>query len=578
MTGRVPWSEYSGEDIERAVAMFIAMEHPTAVRITPSRGDGGVDILNRGERTVVYQVKGFHNALTSGQQKQVEESIDRLSSDPRWAELTVDEWHLVTPWDPTPERLQWLRDYATSKGLPEPVWDGLVDCDGWAAKYPYIVDYFFHGSQQKVQEAASQLLEGFRLKELAGGVPGDLNVDDVREGMRSAVTFLNERDIYYDYGLAVGPPTSRPGGFLPQETGRPNLVTSIHQADKNVAVRIDVYAKTAMSAQERPVNVDVRMTAALGSPEEQAIRDFLKFGSPLSLPLGTVEADFDGPEVMAVPVVDGALTLLPVSGANGGEPQLRLVIFDGEGEQVTSLLMDREYSTRGQSKDGVVEGMETVFVDPSGYLRLMMRLDLEDQVTWMNFNINRPDGVLATDAFPAMWALRTLRRDGSTFVLTPRFGPVKGDRMSAPPMGEEADAVGLWFDIAKSLTLLQEHTHVRLHFPEDLSQVQEAWIRDVCFHGALLNGQMLQKPVGEVFLPHMPDRPEPDESGVLTIATPWKFTLDETGIDLGFLVQEFTGTFKETTEHGEHGLVDVWTVEGGLRVRRLTPQETVAGQ
>lgn len=67
MTGRVPWSEYSGEDIERAIAMFIAMEHPTAVRITPSRGDGGVGILDRGERTVVYQVKGFHPALTRSQ-------------------------------------------------------------------------------------------------------------------------------------------------------------------------------------------------------------------------------------------------------------------------------------------------------------------------------------------------------------------------------------------------------------------------------------------------------------------------------------------------------------------------------
>lgn len=103
MTGRVAWSEYSGEDIERAVVMFIAMEHPRAVRITPSRGDGGVDILDRGARTEVYQVKGFHGALTKGQQRQVEDSIDRLTSDPRWADLSVDEWHLVTPWDPTPE-------------------------------------------------------------------------------------------------------------------------------------------------------------------------------------------------------------------------------------------------------------------------------------------------------------------------------------------------------------------------------------------------------------------------------------------------------------------------------------------
>lgn len=226
MTGRLAWSEYSGEDIERAVAMFIAMEHPRAVRITPSRGDGGVDILDRCERTVVYQVKGFHEALTTGQQRKVEDSIDRLISDPRWADLSLDEWHLVTPWDPTPERLQWLLDYAQSKGLPEPIWDGLADCDGWAAKYPYIVDYFFNGGQRKVQEAAVQLLEGFRLKELTHGIPDDLSVDDVKQGMSSAVAFLNERDVYYEYGLSVGPASTGVGGFLPQ-TNQANLVVRL---------------------------------------------------------------------------------------------------------------------------------------------------------------------------------------------------------------------------------------------------------------------------------------------------------------------------------------------------------------
>lgn len=576
MTGRVPWSEYSGEDIERAVAMFIAMEHPTAVRITPSRGDGGVDILDRGERTVVYQVKGFHAALTGGQQKQVEQSIDRLTSDPRWAELIVDEWHLVTPWDPTPERLQWLRDYANSKGLPAPVWNGLADCDGWAAKHPYIVDYFFHGSKQKVQEAATQLLEGFRFKELAGGVPDDLTLGDVSEGMSSAVAFLNERDIYYDYGLAVGPPS--PDGFLPQETDRPNLMTSVHQADKNIAVRIDVYAKTAISVQERPITGIVRMTATTGSPEDEAIRDFRKFGSPLDLPLGSVQADFDGPEVLAQQVRDGALSIWPVAGEGDGEPQLRLVVLDPAGEQITELLMDRQYTSRGEAVDGLIRGLESALVDPSACLRLVVRFDFDAQSTSFNFRITRPDGVLATDAYDALSAYRSVQRAGNTFILAPRFGPLVGDRMSAPPNAGTPEVFQLWLDIAKSLTLIQEHTHVRLYFPKDLSQVPESWIRDVCFHGALLNGQTRQKRVDEVFMPHMTDRPEPDEAGVLTIPTPWTLTLDETGIDLGFLVQEFTGTFKETTDHGQRGLVDVWTVEGGLRIRRPTPQEAVAGQ
>ena len=122
VTGRVAWSRYGGEDIEHAVAMFIASEHPRAERITPSRGDGGIDILDKVDgRAVVYQVKGFHEPLEPNQKRQVERSIDRLLSDPRWGDLDIAEWHLVTPWDATPEAKQWLTDYATESGLPEPI-------------------------------------------------------------------------------------------------------------------------------------------------------------------------------------------------------------------------------------------------------------------------------------------------------------------------------------------------------------------------------------------------------------------------------------------------------------------------
>ncbi|WP_144444954.1 hypothetical protein [Corynebacterium striatum] len=52
--GRIEWSRYSGEDIEHAIAMFIASEDQYAEKISPSRGDGGIDILVRYPRTIVY--------------------------------------------------------------------------------------------------------------------------------------------------------------------------------------------------------------------------------------------------------------------------------------------------------------------------------------------------------------------------------------------------------------------------------------------------------------------------------------------------------------------------------------------
>jgi len=60
-------------DIEQVVAILLCRENPPAVRVRPSRGDGGIDILVPldGTATVaVYQVKSFTSNLTRGQKAQ----------------------------------------------------------------------------------------------------------------------------------------------------------------------------------------------------------------------------------------------------------------------------------------------------------------------------------------------------------------------------------------------------------------------------------------------------------------------------------------------------------------------------
>jgi hypothetical protein len=44
---RIEWTRRDGHDVEAVVAMFVNREHPNSTRITPSRGDGGADILDR---------------------------------------------------------------------------------------------------------------------------------------------------------------------------------------------------------------------------------------------------------------------------------------------------------------------------------------------------------------------------------------------------------------------------------------------------------------------------------------------------------------------------------------------------
>ena len=93
---RLAWERYEGNDVEAVVAMLVNLERPNSVRITPSRGDGGVDILERGASEnggdVVYQVKRYTQPLAASQRDNVEESWTRLKTDPRWAALDVREW------------------------------------------------------------------------------------------------------------------------------------------------------------------------------------------------------------------------------------------------------------------------------------------------------------------------------------------------------------------------------------------------------------------------------------------------------------------------------------------------------
>ena len=113
---RVEWTLLGGEEVEAVVAMFVNREHVDSVRITPSKGDGGVDILDRraGPRDgdAVYQVKRYTEALSAKQKAEVEKSLRALARDPRWSGLNVTVWYLVTPWNPTPEAEAWLQGLA----------------------------------------------------------------------------------------------------------------------------------------------------------------------------------------------------------------------------------------------------------------------------------------------------------------------------------------------------------------------------------------------------------------------------------------------------------------------------------
>lgn len=82
MDGRVAWDRYEGNDVEAVIATLVNREHPRSIRITPSPGDGGIDILDHKAATdggdVVYQGTRYAKPLTGGQKTKVLNSFKRL--------------------------------------------------------------------------------------------------------------------------------------------------------------------------------------------------------------------------------------------------------------------------------------------------------------------------------------------------------------------------------------------------------------------------------------------------------------------------------------------------------------------
>lgn len=130
----IPWERYSGEVVEGILATYICRLHPHATRVRPSRGDRGIDLMEKnGDGTItVYQIKKFATNLEASHKRQIGKSLDALLRYLEESEYDLREWHLVLPLDPTIENLEWLKGLVPESRF-DMVWDGLTKIDGWAA-------------------------------------------------------------------------------------------------------------------------------------------------------------------------------------------------------------------------------------------------------------------------------------------------------------------------------------------------------------------------------------------------------------------------------------------------------------
>lgn len=287
MTGRIPWTRYSGEDVESVLATFISLEERSAIKIRPSRGDGGIDLIVylNAETVDVYQIKKFADNLKSNQKIQIKNSWQELMATTAELHVKINSWHLVMPLDPTNENLKWAKELVEPSGT-RLVWDGISRVDGWASKYPEVVDYYFSNGKEEVSEYAERLLS-------VANLPDCSNPSILENRLRDLCCHLDIIDPYYAYSVHVLSEYDKRNAL---STPAPGVVMShILVTPGKGRIAVDVIEKTPIASMLSPLTFSMRIIAGTDDEKEQA-KNFIEYGMPFtSLPAEVIDQSYQLP-------------------------------------------------------------------------------------------------------------------------------------------------------------------------------------------------------------------------------------------------------------------------------------------
>lgn len=529
---RVEWTRLEGNDVEAVVAMFINREHPNSTRITPSKGDGGIDILDRNvngsSNDVVYQVKRYTGPLTTGQKNEIEGSLKRLmgpksddevKKDPRWGDLNVQKWHLVTPWDPSPEAELWLQGLGETYGV-EPVWDGLDLVEQLAAKYPDIIDYYLHGGRERVQTIYQEVAALFAV----GNAEQSLDVPGVNQRIEQALGTL-DHDPHYRYEHRFGQ------GELPHIGSRPGLVFAwvAHNTETGRWVIVDVIARCAASAEERPITINGVLQLEPGSDAEQAYRDFLTYGAPFTSPAGAYHGEIDAPGGLGRPLHDATVSVSSTLDI-GDNAQLYLEVLDPNGVVLGGVNLNRVDRSHGEG------GVRTVLEEEHHVFTLEDRYNLTVGPSTRRLRLGDFTGRPVTAVAEALTFLSHCRPPNTGRLSVRHTPPEKG--VLDPNIGvlhddTEREYIASLAELIRMLAAFQQHTAAIITVPH-LDQLPAEQVRDWQFAYMLLQGReaVATYAEGDALFVELDPGTEV-ATGSIAIAMPLKVTVGGQTIDLG---------------------------------------------
>ena len=505
---RVEWTRTEPGDIEQVVSMLLCRENPSAIRIRPSRGDGGIDVLApsaRGSGVAVYQVKSFSSNLTAGQKAQVERSFRRLLDYAEGHGLRVAEWYLTLPLDPTTDNLEWLSGFTAGHGITAE-WRGLGFLEGLAGTYPALIDYYLRDGKDRLQTALESITAVLRTTLQLGpaaGAPasspaGPLTPAETTATLVALHATLNEHDPHFSYDFSVD-------SACPEVPDQPGLVAALQEGDGERWVTFKVFARCAESLIERPVPLSLKITAEPGSDLHRGIEAFERYGTPFTAPAGTADAELDLPGALGGSITGGSARLESAVGIRSAAYDIRLQIVDQAAEAIAETLVHMEPPTTGPSGRGVrAHGTEQ-----HGVFTFEVLTDLEAQTASYTVHRNDLTGSPPGQLLPGLRLLREFRHPHGLRVARP-FGPATHQPEPLPEGAGADPATGLVFDIVDALATIQEHTAAQLRVP-DLAELNWHQVREFLRVAELMRGAAISVPWKEMAVGRWPGTsPPPD--------------------------------------------------------------------
>jgi hypothetical protein len=479
----VNWEREPGEKVEEFVAALLLLKHPRGNRITPSKGDRGVDVrVWNPDGYDIYQVKRYSRALTAKQATSVEASWNTFTAR-TLPVLRVRSWTLVTPWEPTNERLDWLGQLTVGSGI-RTGWMGGIILDGLAADSPALVEYYFGDGGQRLQRLMADALQGGR--DVTQGVPAEDLLNAIVARQRSLATALNEVDPFYRYDLQVrtGRVEEQPwDGDL--HIASPVAWVHYRQLDEQTYLVMRLLPRFAESLRLRPITGSVQLEVPVGSPEHQAVGDWLRYGAPFHDVPGTV-TNVSGPPSLVTSSGSGRFSFMAAPEADSDRPDLEIRLLAADDSVAHTLELVEVCVSRGLDGPGVwLSG-----TDRPGVLEFRFLLNGPDRGR-VRMTMTSLVGKTPADVLPALRLVAGLASAGGLVLavrggrsLTPMWHPEESE-IRASPLVDMARSTVTFLD---ALLAMQAHTYQRVTIP-DLEEITPDQIAEIIGLGRLLGGE-----------------------------------------------------------------------------------------